>query len=259
MLREAGMGVFSGRGGRWLLVSLVTAACLAAPQMAGATGLVTVTVNPPQFDPKDGNYAVFSGSVTNTPTPDGDSGCIPFGTEGCTAQFVLTPAGIPGNLLVGPTLVWGIQTLPDTQSVSATINLSTSPGVLPGSYSVALWAYDTSANLWKSSTQSFTWPPTKLTLSRVQLGEAGGGASTISYVLSHGGTPFRGKARVTGAVFDGGRKLGGFVDKVKAGARTRVLPDKIDRKLVEGQGYRIRLDAEDPLRRHAHFRGKRTR
>jgi hypothetical protein len=238
---------------------LVAAVSLIAPQVAAATGNVTVTVNPPQFDPKDGNYAVFSGSVTNAPMPDGDSGCIPFGGEGCLAQFMLTPAGINGNFQIGPGLIWGIQTAPNPTQVSATINLGTSPDVVPGPYHLQLWAYDTGGQVWKSGTVQFNWPPTKLTLTKVQLGQSPGGHSTISYVLSHGGTPFAGKARVTGSVFDGSQRLGGFVDKIKAGTRTRLLPRRIDRRLVPGHSYRIRLDAKDPLGREAHFRGKRER
>jgi len=238
---------------------LVVAASLVTPQVAGATGDVTVTVNPPQFDPKDGNYAVFSGSVTNAPSPDSDSGCIPFGTEACIGQFVLQPAGVPGTLQVGPPLVWGVQTEPNTTPVSATINLSTAPGVLPGSYTVALWAYDTSANVWKSGTQSFTWPPDKLGLSGVSLGGSAGGGSTIGYELDDGGTPFSGKARVAGSVLDGQKRVGRFVHKVKAGTHTKLLPNSIDRRLVEGRRYRVRLDAKDPLGREAHFRGKLRR
>jgi hypothetical protein len=241
---------------RVLAAFLAAAATLIAPQVAGATGNVTVTVNPPQFDPNDGNYAVFSGTVTNASLPDSDSGCIPFGAETCIAQFVLTPAGVPGTLQVGPQLTWGGQNAPNPSPVSATINLSTSPGVIPGSYTVALWAYDTSIDLWKSATQSFKWPPDALELSAVRLGDSPGGGSTLSYQLGHGGTPFAGRARVSGSVFDGSHKLGVFVDKVKPGAHTRRLPDRIDRKLVEGQRYRIRLDAKDPLGREAHFRGK---
>src|SRR5690242_8639766 len=259
MFHRVGAGDSSGRPWHALAVFLSLAMTLVAPAVAGATGNVTVTVNPPQFDPKDGNYAVFSGSVTNAPTPDSDSGCIPFGGEGCLAQFVLSPAGINGTFQVGPGLIWGIQTAANPTEISATINLSTSPGVVAGSYNLALWAFDTNGQTWKSATVPFTWPPTKLTLTGVRLGGSAGGHSTISYVVNHGGTPFRGKAKVTGSIFDGSRKLGGFVDKTKAGKRTRLLPHRIDRRLVPGQRYRIRLDAKDPLGREAHFRGKRTR
>ena len=239
---------------------LATAVSLFAPQVAGATGDVTVTVNPPQFDPKDGNYAVFSGSVTNAPAPDSDTGCFLFGTTACIAQFVLYPAGVPGSLQVGPALVWGTQGGPNPSPVSVTINLSTAPGVVPGAYSAALIGYDSDNNLWLSAkSPQFEWPPDKLDLSNVRLSESNSGDSTIRYELDHGGTPFTGKARVSGSVFDGSKKLGGFVDKVKPGARTRLLPDSIDRKLVEGRRYRLRLDAKDPLGREAHFRGKARR
>jgi hypothetical protein len=244
-------------------VLTVAAASLVAPPLAGATGNVTVTVNPPQFDPKDGNYAVFSGSVTNAPTPDSDSGCFQFGKDaGCFAQFALFPAGVPGALQLAPQLFWGLQGTPNnTSPVAVTINMSTSPGVLPGTtYQAVLQAYDTSGLQWQSGrTQPFQWPPDKLGLSGVRLGESAGGGSTISYQLDHGGTPFPGMARVTGSVFDGPEKLGTFVRKVKPGTRTKLLPDSIDRRLVEGQRYRVRLDAKDPLRREAHFRGKLRR
>jgi hypothetical protein len=259
MLREAGIRM-SAWPGRRLLTALVTVACLAAPGTAAATGPVTVTINPPQFDPKDGNYAVFSGSVTNAPMPDPDSGCFQLGAVGCEAQFALYPAGVPGSFLLGPQLIWGLQG-PPTTPIAVTINMSTSPDVVPGTtYQATLQANDSGNLLWESPrTAPFQWPPTELTLSKVKLGESRGGDSTISYAVGHGGTPFRGKARVSGTILDGPQKLGGFVDHVKAGKRTRKLPDRIDRKLIEGHGYRIRLDARDSLRREAHFRGKRTR
>jgi hypothetical protein len=233
---------------------LAVAASLIAPQVVGATGNVTVTVNPPQFDPKDGNYGVFSGSVTNASMPDSNSGCVPPGFSGCIAQFVLYPAGVPGSLLVGPQLVWGVQNTPNPSPVSVTINLSTAPGVLPGSYQVALRAFDTSGSTWESGRQPFQWPPDKLSISDVRLLESPGGDSTIRYELDHGGTPFRKKARVKGSIFDGPEKLGTFVHKVRPGTRTKLLPDSIDRRLVDGQRYRVRLDAKDPLGRVAHFR-----
>jgi hypothetical protein len=252
-----GARVFDMR--RLLAGLLATTAILIIPHAALATGPVTVTVNPPQFDPKDGNYAVFSGSVANAPNPDSDTGCIPFGAEACLAQFVLYPGGVPGSLTVGPSVPWGVQGTPIPSQVSATINLSTAAGVLPGAYRVQLWAYDTSANIWQSGTQSFQWPPDKLTLSNVQLAASPGGGSVVGYQLDHGGTPFRGRASVRGSIFDGSRQLGTFVHKVKAGTHTRLLPDSIDQQLVEGNRYRIRLDARDPLGRKARFRGKRQR
>jgi hypothetical protein len=251
----------SGAVRKGALIGVLTAVmCLAAPQFAGGTGNVTVTVNPPQFDPRDGNYAVFSGSVTNAPMPDSNSGCFQFGAVGCGAQFALYPAGIPGSFVLAPQLIWGLQG-PSTTPVAVTINMSTSPDVVPGTtYQATLRAYDSSNLLWESPrTPSFQWPPDKLSLSGVRLAESPGGDSTISYQLDHGGTPFNGKARVTGTVFDGSKKLGGFVHRAKAGTSTRLLPDSVDRKLVEGNHYRVRLDAEDPLGRKAHFRGKRER
>jgi hypothetical protein len=247
---------------RWTLASiLAVAASLVAPQAVGATGNVTVTVNPPQFDPKDGNYGLFSGSVTNAPMPDSNSGCFQFGAVGCVTQFVLYPAGVPGSLLLGPQLIWGLQGTPNTSPVAVTINLSTAPGVVPGTtYQATLQAYDTSGLLWESArTQPFQWPPDKLGLSKVQLLESAAGDSAIRYRLGHGGTPFRGKARVKGSILDGSEKLGTFTHRVRPGVRTGVLPDAIDRRLVEGQSYRVRLDAKDPLGREAHFRGKRER
>jgi hypothetical protein len=231
-----------------------------APSFAGATGNVTVTVNPPQFDPKDGNYAVFSGSVTNAPMPDSNSGCFQLGAVGCVAQFALYPAGVPGSLVLPPQLIWGLQG-PPTTPVAVTINMSTSPSVVPGTtYQATLQAYDTSGLLWESArTQPFQWPPDKLSLSKVRLGETAGGQSTIRYTLDHGGTPFRGRARISGSVFDGSQRLGKFVHRAKPGVQTRTLPDSLDRVLVEGQSYRVRLDASDSLRREAHFRGKLPR
>jgi hypothetical protein len=240
---------------------LAMAICLSAPQHAGATGNVTVTVNPPQFDPKDGNYAVFSGSVTNAPTPDSTSGCFQLGAVGCATQFALFPAGVPGSFLLGPQLIWGQQGGPNPTPVTVTINMSTSPGVIPGTtYQAQLQAYDSAGTLWQSArTQPFQWPPDELTLSKVRFGETAGSQSAIRYTLNHGGTPFRGRARVSGSVFDGSERLGKFNHKVKAGATTRPLPGAIDRKLVEGKSYRVRLDATDSLRREARFRGKRER
>jgi hypothetical protein len=237
-------------------------ASLLAPQAARATGNVTVSVSPPQFDPKDGNYAVFSGSVTNAPTPDSTSGCFQFGRAiGCLAQFALYPAGVPGSFLLPPQLIWGLQGSPNPTQVAVTINMSTAPGVIPGTtYQAQLQAYDTAGTLWLSArTPPFQWPPDELSLSKIRLGETAGGRSAIRYTLSHGGTPFRGRARVTGSVFDGSERLGKFAHKVKAGATTRPLPGAIDRMLVEGQSYRVRLDARDSLRRKARFRGKRER
>ena len=259
MFREAGKRRVRRRG-HLLAIGIVTAASLVGPSSAGATGNVTVSVNPPQFDPKDGNYAVFSGSVTNAPAPDSDTGCFLFGTTACIAQFVLYPAGVPGSLQVGPALVWGTQNGPNPSPVSVTINLSTAPGVVPGAYTAALIGYDSDNNLWLSAkTPQFQWPPDKLDLSNVRLSESNSGASTIRYELDHGGTPFRGRARVSGAVFDGTQQLGTFIHKVKAGVHRRLLPDSIDQRLVEGHRYRIRLDARDSLGRKAHFRGKRVR
>jgi hypothetical protein len=237
-------------------------ASLATAPTARATGNVSVTVNPPQFDPKDGNYAVFSGSVTNAPTPDSDSGCFQFGAVGCLAQFALYPAGVPGTLQLAPQLIWGLQGTPNnTTPVAVTINMSTAPGVVPGTtYQAVLQAYDTAGTLWQSArTEPFQWPSDKLTLSKVRLAESSGGDSAVRYTLDHGGTPFSGKARVMGSVFDGSRRLGKFTHKVKPGTTSRLLPASIDRKLVEGQTYRVRLDAKDPLGREAHFRGKRER
>jgi hypothetical protein len=241
---------------------LAAAIGLIAPQLAGATGNVTVTVNPPQFDPKDGNYAVFSGSVTNAPMPDSTSGCFQLGAVGCVTQFALYPAGVPGSLQLGPQLIWGLQGTPNnTSPVAVTINMSTSPAVVPGTtYQAVLQAYDSAATLWESPrTQPFQWPPDKLSLSKVRLGESAGGDSTVRYRLNHGGTPFRGRARVMGSVFDGRERLGKFVDKVKPGAQTTVLPQSIDSRLAEGELYRVRLDAKDPLRREARFRDKLER
>jgi len=242
-----------------LAALLAAAALLVAPQVAAATGNVTVTVNAPQFDPEDGNYAVFSGSVTNAPMPDSNSGCVPPGFSACVAQFVLYPAGIPASFPVGPQLTWGGQGGPNPSPVAVTINLGTAPDVFPGTYSVALRAFDTSGSTWESGQVSFDWPPDKLGLSDVRLGETAGGRSTISYDLDHGGTPFRKKARVEGSLFDGARKLGSFAHKVRPGTRTRLLPRSIHRRLVDGRRYRIRLDAEDPLDREARFRGKLAR
>jgi hypothetical protein len=244
---------------RWPLVGvLAVAASLVAPQLAGATGNVTVTVNPPQFDPKDGSYGLFTGSVTNAPMPDSNSGCFQFGAVGCVTQFVLYPAGVPGSLQLGPQLIWGLQNTPNPTQVAVTINLSTAPGVVPGTtYQAALQAYDTAGLLWESGrTQSFQWPPDKLTLSKVRLLESASGDSAIRYRLGHGGTPFSKKARIKGSILDGSEKLGTFTHKVRPGTRTRLLPDSIDRMLVEGQPYRVRLDAKDSLGREAHFRGK---
>lgn len=253
----------AGRRGRKRTGALVAAAVitvfLIAPQVAGATGNVTVTVNPPQFDPNDGNYAVFSGSVNNAPSPDSDSGCFQFGDFACQAQFVLYPAGVTANFFLGPELVWGARGSASSQ-ISVTINLSTAPDVVAGTtYNVALWAYDSSGDLWQSGTQAFQWPADKLTLSKVRLGESAAGDSTIRYQLDHGGTPFRGRARVTGAVFDGSRRVGKFTHRVKAGTHTKLLPASIDRQLVDGNRYRVRLDATDSLRRQAHFRDKLKR
>jgi hypothetical protein len=240
---------------------LATTICLSAPQFAGATGNVTVTVNPPQFDPKDGNYAVFSGSVTNAPTPDSTSGCFQLGAVGCVTQFALFPAGVPGSLLLGPQLIWGLQGAPNPTPVGVTINMSTSPGVIPGTtYQAQLQAYDSAGTLWQSArTEPFQWPPDELTLSKVRLGETAGGKSAIRYTLNHGGTPFPGRARVSGLVFDGAKRIGKFGDRVRAGSSSTALPKSIDRKLVEGQRYRVRLDAKDPLRREARFRDKLER
>jgi hypothetical protein len=259
MLREAGK-CRARRRGYTLAIGIVAAVSLIGPTSAGAAGNVTVSVNPPQFDQKDGNYAVFSGSVTNAPSPDSDTGCFLFGTTGCIAQFVLYPAGVPGSLQVGPALVWGTQNGPNPSPVSVTINLSTAPGVVPGTYSAALIGYDSDNNLWLSpKSPPFQWPPDDLDLSNVRLSESNSGDSTIRYELDHGGTPFRGQARVRGSVFDGPDQLGTFVHKVKAGVHTRLLPDSIDRRLVEGHRYRIRLDATDSFGRKAHFRGTRER
>ncbi len=238
---------------------LAAAMLLVAPQGAAATGNVTVSVDPPQFDPKDGNYAVFSGSVTNAPSPDSDSGCTPPAGTGCVAQFIVYPAGVPGSLVIGPQLTWGEQGGPNPSPVSVTINLSTSTDIFPGSYGVALRAYDTSGLTWESAQVPFEWPPDRLDLSDVRLGETSSGRSTISYELDDGGTPFRRKARVAGSVFDGAKKLGSFTHKVRTGDLTRLLPGSIHRKLVEGRRYRVRLDAEDRLDREARFRGKLTR
>jgi hypothetical protein len=261
MLREgADSRSFASR--RWALASvLAVSASLLAPQVVGATGNVTVTVNPPQFDPKDGNYGVFSGSVTNAPIPDSNSGCQPIGGSGCIAQFALYPAGVPASLQVGPALVWGVQNTPNPTQVAVTINLSTAPGVVPGTtYQATLQAYDTAGLLWESGrTQPFQWPPDKLTLSKVRLLGSAGGDSAIRYQLDHGGTPFRGKARVKGSILDGSEKLGTFTHKVRPGARTRLLPDSIDGSLVDGQRYRVRLDAKDSLGREASFRGQLER
>jgi hypothetical protein len=44
-----------------------------------------------------------------------------------------------------------------------------------------------------------------------------------------------------------------------SGVRVRTctaMADSIDRMLVEGQRYRVRLDAKDPVGREARFRGK---
>lgn len=253
-LRGMRRGAFAG--------AVIAAICLTAPQLAGATGNVTVTVNPPQFDPKDGNYAVFSGSVTNAPTPDSNSGCFQFGAVGCLAQFALYPSGVPGSLVLPPQLIWGLQGTPNNITpVAVTINMRTAPDVVPGTtYQATLQAYDTAGTLWESArTQSFQWPPDKLTLSRVRLGESPSGNSTISYDLDHGGTPFRGRARVTGAVFDGSQRLGKFVHRVKAGVHTKLLPASIDRQLMEGNRYRIRLEAKDSLKREVRFRDKLER
>ena len=254
MVREVEGHVKVKRRGA-LAAALVTVMALVAPQLAWATGDVTVNVNQPQFDPKDGNYAVFSGSVTNAPMPDSNSGCFQFGAVGCVAQFALFPAGVPGSLQVGPQLIWGLQG-PSTSQLSVTINMSTAPGVVPGTtYQAVLLAFDSSNLLWQSGrTQPFQWPPDKLTLSKVRLGESAGGDSAISYTLNHGGTPFRGRARVRGLVFDGKQRLGKFVDRVKAGTQTSRLPELIDRRLVEGRRYRVRLDARDSLGREARFR-----
>jgi hypothetical protein len=54
----------------------------------------------------------------------------------------------------------------------------------------------------------------RLTLSKVRLGETAGGDTAVRYTLNHGGTPFRGRARVRGLVFDGQDRLGTFIDKV---------------------------------------------
>jgi hypothetical protein len=247
------------RGG--LAGLLATTICLSAPQFAGATGNVTVTVNPPQFDPKDGNYAVFSGSVTNAPTPDSTSGCFQLGAVGCVTQFALFPAGVPGSFLLGPQLIWGLQGAPNPTPVGVTINMSTSPGVIPGTtYQAQLQAYDSAGTLWQSArTEPFQWPPDELTLSKVRLGETAGGKSTIRYTINHGGTPFPGRARVSGLIFDGPKRIGKFSDRVRAGSSSTALPKSIDRKLVEGQRYRVRLDAKDPLRREARFRDKLER
>jgi hypothetical protein len=242
---------------RGAFVSLLgTAICLCAPQFAGATGNVTVTVNPPQFDPKDGNYAVFSGSVTNAPMPDSNSGCFQFGAVGCVAQFALYPAGVPGSFVLPPQLIWGLQGSPNPTPIAVTINMSTSPVVIPGTtYQAQLQAYDTAGTLWLSArTAPFQWPPDKLTLSKVRLGETAGGRSAIHYTLNHGGTPFRGRAQVTGQVFDGAQTVGKFSDRVKSGSRNTALPNSIDRKLVEAQRYRVKLNAKDTLARTARFR-----
>jgi hypothetical protein len=246
---------------RWPLVgALAVAASLVAPQLAGATGNVTVTVNPPQFDPKDGNYGVFSGSVTNAPMPDNNSGCFQFGDVGCVAQFALYPAGVPGSFGLGPQLIWGLQGV-NTTPVAVTINMSTAPGVIPGTtYQAVLQAFDSTGALWESGrTQPFQWPPDKLTLSKVRLLESPSGDSAIRYQLGHGGTPFSKKARVQGSILDGPERLGTFTHKVRPGTRTRLLPESIDRTLVEGQSYRVRLDAKDSLAREARFRGKLER
>ena len=239
--------------------ALAAAALLVAPQHAAGTGNVVVIVDEPQFDPKDGNYAVFSGTVTNAPMPDSDSGCVPPGFSACTAQFVLYPPGVPGSFPIEPLLGWGEQGGPNPSPISVTINLSTTPDVFPGTYGLALRAFDTSGATWESPQVSFKWPPDDLTLSDVRLGEAASGRSTISYELDHGGTPVEKKARVSGAVFDGRDKLGLFKHKVAPGTRTRLLPRSIHRQLVEGRRYRVRLDAEDSLDREARFRGKLQR
>jgi hypothetical protein len=256
MLGNAAGGRLRGVRKGVLPGALVAAICLMAPPFAGATGNVAVTVNPPQFDPKDGNYAVFSGSVTNAPTPDSTSGCFQFGAVGCLAQFALYPAGVPGSFLLAPQLIWGLQGTPNTTPLAVTINMSTSPGVIPGTaYQAQLQAYDTAGTLWQSArTQPFQWPPDKLTLSKVRLGETAGGQSTIRYTLNHGGTPFRGRARVSGLIFDGGQRVGMFVDRARAGTSSTQLPNSVDRKLVEGQRYRVRLNAKDPLGRQTRFR-----
>jgi hypothetical protein len=77
--------------------------------------------------------------------------------------------------------------------------------------------------------------------------------------LAHGGTPFRGRARVTGTVFDGSQRLGKFIHRVKAGVHTKPLPASIDRQLVEGNRYRVRLDAKDSLKRGVRFHDKLER
>jgi hypothetical protein len=140
--------------------------------------------------------------------------------------------------------------------VAVTINMSTAPGVIPGTtYQAQLQAYDTAGTQWLSArTQPFQWPPDKLTLSKVRLGEAAGGQSTIRYTLNHGGTPFPGRARITGTVFDGSKRLGKFTHKVKAGVSTKALPGSIHQRLVEGAPYRVRLEAKDSLKREARFR-----
>ncbi len=260
MLRDAARGHSRRRETGAIAGILVAATFLLVPTFARATGPVMVTVNTPQFDQKDGNYAVFSGSVTNAPMPDSDSGCPPFGTVGCAAQFALYLAGTPDSFPLGPQLIWGLQGTLTTQ-LATTINMSTSPDVIAGTtYQATLRAYDSGNVLWESGrSEPFRWPPDELTLSKVRLLGSPSGASTIRYRLGHGGTPFPGKAPVTGAVFDGSKRLGKFVHKVKAGMHTKRLPASIDRKLVEGNRYRVRLDAEDSLKREAHFRDKLKR
>jgi hypothetical protein len=261
MVRSAAGGRRGGKRSGPIIGVLVAATMLVAPHVAGATGDVTVTVNAPQFDPKDGNYAAFSGTVTNASTPDSTSGCFQLGEVGCLTQFALFPAGVPGSFQLGPQLIWGLQGTPSITPVATTINMSTAPGVIPGTtYQAALFAIDSAGTLWQSArSQPFQWPPDDLSLARVSLGESRSGASTVTYTLDHGGTPFRGRARLKGQVFDGKTKLGQFVDRVKAGTHTRVLPKSIDRRLVEGQRYRVRLDARDTLSREAHFRDKLRR
>jgi hypothetical protein len=256
MVRSAAGGRRGGKLSGAIIGVLAAATMLVAPQVAGATGNVTVTVNPPQFDPKDGNYAVFSGSVTNAPMPDSTTGCFALGAVGCGAQFALDPAGVPGSFLLAPQLIWGQQGTPNPTQLAVTINMSTAPDVIPGTtYQAQLLAFDTSGTLWQSApSQPFQWPPDKLTLSKVRLGESGGGDSTVRYTLNHGGTPFRGRAEVRGVIFDGQDRLGKFVDKVKPGAQATVLPQAIDRRLTEGDRYRVRLTAKDPLKREAQFR-----
>lgn len=230
MLWTAPGGRRGGKRTGALGVAVVMAVFLIAAQGAGATGNVAVTVNAPQFDPKDGNYAVFSGTVTNAPTPDSASGCFQLGDVGCTGQFVLYPAGVPGFFQVGPQLIWGLQGTANTTPLAVTIDMSTSPGVIPGTtYQAALMAVDSAGTLWLSErSQPFQWPPDKLAISKVSLGESRTGVSTVTYTLDHGGTPFRGRARLRGQVFDGKERLGRFVDRVKAGVHTRVLPRAIE-------------------------------